>query len=124
MPVPGVIKWTQSVISSATDTVIVDISAEDGAVATSRIEILELYVSCFVAASSSTIRFEANAGGTVIAALGCAPGTIIGAGLIDRNFAREAQGAIGYALGANEDLAAETVNAATFYVACRYRFIR
>jgi hypothetical protein len=113
----GEIKTAQATISSATDTALIDISAIAGTDSSSFIEVLELYVSTFVAASASTIRFEQAAGGTLIAAFGCESGATIG-DKISRDF-----GDSGWRLPAGADVSVETINAATFYVAVKYRLV-
>jgi len=118
MATPGEIFWTQSIITSATNTAVIDISALDGVDSSSYVEVLELSVSVFVAAASTTLRFEADSGGTAIAAFGAANGTAIG-DVITRNFSP-----VGYKLGANIDLNCETVGAScTWYVAVKYRLV-
>ena len=113
----GDIRQTQALITTATDTAIIDISAIAGTDSSSFVEILELSVSVFVAAASTTIRFEEGAGGTVIAAMGAAAGTAIGV-QIDKSF-----GHGGWRLPAG-DLSAETVGGScTWYVACKYRLV-
>lgn len=114
----GEIKTAQATISSATDTALIDISAIAGTDSSSFVEVLELYVSTFVAASASTIRFEQSAGGgTLIAAFGCESGATIG-DKISRNF-----GDSGWRLPAGADVSVETINAATWYVAIKYRLV-
>ncbi len=114
----GEIKTTQQIITTATDTAIVDISAIAGTDSGSFIEILELYVSVFVAAASTTLRFEEGAAGTAIGALGTAAGTAIGDQMV-KSFPNG-----GWRLPANTDLSAETVGSScTWYVAVKYRVV-
>ena len=113
----GEIKTTQQIITTATDTAIIDISGIAGTDSGSFIEILELYVSVFVAAASTTLRFEAGAAGTVIGAFGTAAGTAIGDQMV-KSFG------LGWRLPANTDLSAETVGSScTWYVAVKYRVV-
>ena len=114
----GEIRQTQALITTATDTAIIDISAIAGTDSSSFVEILELSVAVFVAAASTTIRFEGGAAGTTIAAMGAAAGTAIGE-QINKSF-----GHGGWRLPANTDLSAETVGGScTWYVACKYRLV-
>ena len=113
----GEIKTAQATIRSATDTALISLSASAGTDSSSCVEGRELYVSTFAAAASSTLRFEQSADGTLIAACGCASGATIGE-KISRDF-----GDSGWRLPAGADVSVETINAATWYVAIKYRLV-